>query len=87
MNDEASILALVMARADVSVSALREVHKITGDLLAVIDAIDSDLSVPPVSSPLTEQLLKYLRVRNPELADLTDEEVLKKCGVTLDDRS
>lgn len=68
--------ALLRARGDVPIGYLRNLHAALTQLLNAIDEIDKVLDIEPNSYTASSSIVDTLRKRRPDIAHLTDEQIL-----------
>lgn len=73
---------LLLMRGNVALSALKEIHRMTGELIAAYDKVDEEWRVPVQADDTNRALIDAMRKTYPQFADATDAEIIAMLNLT-----
>ena len=76
-----ALFDLLLARGNVGIEFIRELHESTGRILQVVDQIDTEWQIPREMPDTIRRSADAIRKIYPEFASATDAEIIKQFGL------
>lgn len=76
-----ALFDLLLARGNVGIEFIRELHESTGRILQVVDQIDTEWQIPREMPDTIRRIADAVRKTYPEFANATDAEIIKQFGL------
>jgi len=76
-----ALFDLLLARGNVGIEFIRELHESTGRILQVVDQIDTEWQIPREMPDTIRRIADAIRKTYPEFANATDAEIIKQFGL------
>lgn len=73
---EKNLYELLLMRGNVSIAALREIHRMTGEIIEAFDKVDTEWRVPVEADDSNRALVEAMRKTYPQFAQATDAEII-----------
>lgn len=71
-----NLYELLVARGNLAIEMLREIHKRTGEFLSAQDEVDKQWQVPKEIADTHKLIIEAVRKNYPEFSKATDAEIL-----------
>lgn len=76
-----ALFDLLLARGNVGIEFIRELHESTGRILQVVDQIDTEWQIPREMPDTIRRIADAVRKTYPDFANATDAEIIKQFGL------